>query len=225
MSNDETQDSERKLGAMITVAAIVVAAAPHAFFRPPLQLHASGEFDGFYGIAAWAPAILAGVAFFFGVEFGARRRDAKPMSGAARGTLVTVLLVMLAVVLAQVFEPKWVEMSGLRPWDELRVALPMYAGLFALQSLFWQGYVQHRTLSGLGRGPRLVAATLLPALVLMPFMLNAPTPSVLTLIGVTTLGHAATAALFEAGFAVRACMAVAAVYGAMFIWFQQAVLL
>ena len=225
MSNDPTMKRDRELAGMIGVAAIVVAAAPHAFFRPPLQLHASGEFDGFFGIAAWAPAILAGVAFFFGVEFSSRREDAPPLSGAARGTIVMVSLVVLAVVLAQVFEQKWVDMAGLRPWGELRVALPMYAGLFALQSLFWQGYVQHRALSGLGRGVRLIATALAPALVLLPFLLNAEAQAVLTLIAVTTLGHAAVAALFEAGFAVRACMAVAAVYGAMFIWFQQAVLL
>lgn len=224
MANREAEPTNSKMQALIVLAAMVVAAAPHAFFAPPLQLHMEGALDGFYGISSWAPAILGGLAFFFGVEFGAKRADAG-LSVAARGTLLAVLLVVLAIVTAEVFESKWVQMAGLRPWEELRVALPMYAGLFALQSLFWQGFVQHRAAAPLSPALRVVVATLLPALLYLPFLLHGTTDAVLALTAVAALSHLAAALLYEAGFAVRACMAASALYGLMFIWFQQAMFL
>ena len=75
------------------------------------------------------------------------------------------------------------------------------------------------------RPVRLGAATILPALLYLPFLVHGDADSVPLLALTAVLGHFVVAAGFEAGFDVRGCIAIGAVYGLMFIWFQQAVLL
>ena len=207
----------------IAIAGTMIAAGPHAVFPPPLELHMAGDMQGWLGISVWAPAILAGIAFFFGVEFGARiDRDRIAPSTAAAATIGIILAQI--VYFAMLFEQGWTDMGPLTPWGELERALPLYAALGALQTLFWQGYVQHRAATHLATGPRVAAVAALNTAIYLPFFLTAPdaAPMLLAALGVEAV---LAATVFELGVPVWATAIVRAIGAAGFIWFQQATLL
>jgi hypothetical protein len=225
MTDEQTDEKTMSSSAMwtATLASIVAAAAPHAFFAPPLQLHMAGEMQQWLGLAVWTPAILAGVAFFFGVEFTARfERDKIP--GNAAVAIVLVLLIAHMLFLASVFEKLWTDMGSLTPWGELAKAMPLFAVLGAMQALFFQGFVQRRVLENVVPRLRVPIVALLGATVFVPYMATAPAAAPL-LLTVYFFEGLLVALAFEGGFPVWAAMILRAVCGAAFVWFQQAMLL
>lgn len=212
---------------VVTFVAVLAAAAPHFFFAPPLQLHMDGQLQAWLGIAIWAPAILAGVGFFFGVEFG--RRGDGPYASTPPATRTAVLLLALLgylLLAAVLHEPRWTGMQALRPWGELRAALPLFAALGALRAIFWQGFVQDRVLGQHSVGARSAALLAMEVAVAAPFLLSGE-PAIVAagLLPLVAAEALAAALAFELGFTVRGVMAVRAAIGAAFVWFQQALLL
>jgi hypothetical protein len=210
---------------LIVIVAIVAAALPHAFFPTPLQLHMVGDLQAWLGIAVWAPAILAGVAFFFGVEFGAHVEPPR-LSREGRAAAVVLAPIVFSIYMAARFEPMFSNMAEMRPWDQLTTAIPLYAVAGGLHALFWQGYVQDRAMANAPAALRVVAVTLLNLLVFAPFVIEGEmSAAVGELLPTVALESILVAAVFETGASVRSCMIARALCGVAFIWFQQATLL
>lgn len=222
--DESSQPTSTRGAAAITVAATLIAAAPHAFFPLPFELHMHGLDDGFFGISIWSTAILAGFAFFFGADFSSRRTldSARPETAAA---VLVGAVVALAVTYGVIFENFWTDMTDRRPWGELRIALPLYAGLWALGTIFWQGFVQHVVCGALPRVVGVVAAVVGPVFVALPFFVQSDIDSVMRYLAAVCAGHLVTALTYALGFRVAAAALVGAGVGLLFVWFQQAVLL
>ncbi len=226
MSTEETQLSP-KTARWITAIAILAAAAPHAFFAPPLQLHMEGQLQAWLGIAVWAPAILAGVAFFFGVEFGSRNdARAESVDPATRSGAVIGAMIAFLVLAAALHVDRFSDMGTMRPWAELKTALPLFAGLGVLRAVFWQGFVQNVVLRDTSTGLRVTLLAVLELLVVVPFLASGNTSAVASGLLPLVAGEALLAALsHELGYSVRVTLLVRAAAGLAFIWFQQATLL
>ncbi len=217
--------SENRLTKPLVAIGLIAAAAPHFFFASPLQLHLEGNMKGWLGLIVWAPAILAGIAFFLGVEFSGRVRPVKDVK-VTNASLVLAPLVWL-IFLALWFEPWWTQMQGLRPMEELQKVLPLQAGLAALQVLFWQGIVQSKINEQVGPTGRVLIVVGLNVAIALPFVLH---PSALIhpwvdVIVPTLVWSLLIAVVAETGAQHRTTMIVAAFFGGAFIWFQQALLL
>lgn len=219
----ETTES-RTLPAVVLVG-ILAAMAPHFFFASPLQLHLDGNMKGWLGIAVWAPAVLAGLAFFNGVEFSGRVSE--PRLSPWRPFFLVMIPVVWVTFLGVLYADWWTNMGSMRPWGELQKVLPLHAGLAALQVLFWQGIVQER----LGRSwPAAVRVGVVAALnvaVVAPFALHPAgmVDAVTHVIVPVGLGQFLIAFWAELGLRHRSTMIVAAAFGGAWIWFQQALLL
>jgi hypothetical protein len=212
---------------VVTAIAVIAAAAPHAFFAPPLQLHMEGQMQAWLGIAVWAPAILSGVAFFFGVGFG-RRNDAldDQLTPETRTVLLVALILAFVVATAGMYELLWVEMEAMRPWAELKTVLPLFAALGLMRGVFWQGFAQDRVMSKMPAARRVLALVVLEVAVVLPFVVQGKTDSVLfNMVPIVALEALVAAVAYEAGFRVRSVMALRAVCGLALVWFQQAMLL
>lgn len=224
MTEETTDAATRSSKAQWAVAlgAVAVAAAPHAFFPPPLHLHMRGHLDGFYGISLWAPAILAGVAFFFGVEMGARCDvDKERWPSGTRATFLVIAFIVYIVALAASFE--FYELVPRDVSPTLGFTMLMYGGLWALESIFWQGFLQHRVSTELPSWRRILNGTVLPVLIVLPFGLSdAPVGGMIL---ASALSHFIAATSFELGYRVLVCMAIHGALGVLFIWFQQVLLL
>lgn len=207
----------------IALLAIVAAAAPHFFFPPPLRLHMQSVMQGYFGIAVWAPAILASVAFFVGTDLGTR------LPSSHDPTLRTVALVLApiayAVALAAVLERYWSDMETMRPWGELLTALPMFAALHGLLAIFWQGLVQRRLLIDWPRPARWLTVVALELCIWAPFLVQAPQDFLGRLLPAMGLQAAIAAGLYEAGAPTWAAVLVRAIMGLAFVWFQQVMFL
>lgn len=227
MAEDDAKPAiSPKLTWVIVAVALATAAAPHFFFPPPLQLHAQGLHEGWLGISVWAPAILAGVAFFFGVEFSTRNEEAaERFEPATRVGVSTIFVIFYFILVTAIYPDGAADMSGMRPWDELKIAIPLYAALRALETLFWQGFVQQRALANVSRWPRALTVAAFGAAIYLPFALAVEIPVLTGLIALLFAESLIAALAFELGFRVRAVMLIRAVCGAAFIWFQQATLL
>ncbi len=217
--------TESPLTKPLVAIALIAAAAPHFFFASPMQLHLEGNMKGWLGLIIWAPAILAGIAFFLGVEFSGRVREVKNQQ-LANATLVLVPLAWI-IFLALWFESWWTQMQGLRPMAELQKVLPLQAGLAALQVLFWQGIVQSHISPKVGPTGRVLIVVGLHVAITIPFVLH---PSALVhpwadVIFPTAVWSLLIALVAETGVPHRTTMAVAAIFGAAWVWFQQALLL
>lgn len=226
MSEEETELS-KSTAWIITAIAIIVAAAPHAFFAPPLQLHMEGQMQAWLGIAVWAPAILAGVAFFFGVEFGARDEErTSAIDPNLRATALIGATIAYLVFAAGLHADRWTGMAGMRPWDELSTLLPLFALLGALRGLFFQGFVQDRVMSDSPSGGRVAMVIVLELMIVAPFLVSADAATIAAGLMPLVAAEALLGAIsFEVGYPVRIAMLVRAIAGVAFIWFQQVTLL
>lgn len=221
--SDDAPTQSKTMTWVIVLVAVIAAATPHAFFAPPLQLHMSGQMQAWLGIAVWAPAILAGVAFFFGVEF--REHLPRRLPETVRTAGVMLVPILFAIYMAARFDELFSGMAGMRPWDELSTLLPVYAVIGALHALFWQGFVQHRVLPDAGPAARIAIVTLLNVAVFAPFAIQGDATVVTGLLPTVAVESILITGLFETGVSVRSCMIARALCGAAFIWFQQAMLL
>ncbi len=203
----------------IAVGAMLIALAPHAFFPTPFELHMAGEFPRFYGMAIWPAAFLAGVAFFFGTG------PARPAPTSADRAAIAMVVATLgiAVAFAIGFEPFWTQMGSLRPTDELMRVTPLYMGLGALAAVFWQGYVQSYLLRSAAVPVAVLACTVLPVVIVLPFFFHGD-PSVVARVAAGTVGASLLPALAHGlGFGLRGAVLAALPAWFMFVWFQQAV--
>lgn len=211
-----------KIAALV---AVLAAAAPHFFFEPSLILHMRGEMDAWIGIAVWAPAILASVAFFFGVEFGARKELTRPIDPMKRAFIVLVAALVGIVICAAATTERWSGMSDLMPPD-LHLALGLFSALGVLRALFYQGFLQHRVLTSFAPGARVAVLLAAELLVVLPFALQAnPHDAVGMLLLFGAVEGLVAALAYEVGYSVRVAIALRALYGFAFVWFQQAYLL
>lgn len=127
---------------------------------------------------------------------------------------------------AMLTERLWTDMESMRPWKELKVALPLFAGLGALRAVFWQGFVQDRLFSKASIAIAVVALSVLELVVVLPFFTAGNFDSVaLILIPLALLEALLAAIAYEVGLSVRSVMLVRALAGLGFVWFQQALLL
>lgn len=217
--------TETRLTKPLAAIGLIAAAAPHFFFASPLQLHLEGNMKGWLGLIVWAPAILAGIAFFLGVEFSGRVRPVKDQKLTNAALVLTPLV--WVIFLALWFEPWWTQMQGLRPMEELQKVLPLQAGLAALQVLFWQGIVQSHISSKVGPTGRVLIVVGLNVAITLPFLMH---PSALIhpwahVILPTAVSSLLIAVIAETGVQHRTTMLIAAIFGGAWIWFQQALLL
>lgn len=205
--------------------AMIAATAPHFFFASPLQLHLEGNMKGWLGLAVWEPAVLAGVAFFVGVDLSGRVTDVK--NTLIKNAALVVGPLVWVLFLALWFEPWWTNMGSMRPVGELQKVLPLHAVLAAMQVLFWQGVVQGALLNKMTPVLRVAGVVVLSTLVSLPFVHH---PSSLIqpwtmVILPRALWQLIIALIAETGAPHRATMAVALVFGGAWVWFQQALLL
>lgn len=208
---------------MVAVVALIAAMVPHFFFATPLKLHMHGEFQLWVAISVWAPAMLAAGGFFDAGSFS-DSLDPGPLEAFKLPILVGAPFAFLALVAFQ-YGTLWTDLPR-RPWDELRYALPLYALLWALLSVYWQGLVQHRLLRDSSAPVRVGLVVAGNVVVGLPFLLNVGMSELLAgYISPVALAAFLAALAFEAGAKVRSVMLLNAFFGMMFIWFQQALLL
>lgn len=204
----------------LAVVAIVAAAAPNYFFTTPFRLYIDGTMKGFYGLSIWAPTILAAAAFFAGTDYFDRLVPAKPSLNA-----ITVIgTLMWVVFVSQWFPGYWTNISA-PPWDELIKVMPLYAGLFAIQSLFYQGFLQQTILGEKHRYIRVFGPALTAVAIWLPcarHMVDMDTSFNEFLLPAFVL-QSLLSGMTEAGATNARVMAVAAVMGAAWVWFQQGI--
>ncbi|MEZ4461012.1 MAG: hypothetical protein R3E66_15055 [bacterium] len=205
--------------------ALAAAAVPHIFFASPLQLHLEGNMKGWLGLAVWEPAILAGVAFFVGVEFSGRVTPVKnPMHKNAALVIAPLLWILF---LALRFEPWWTNMGTMRPTAELQKVLPLHAALGAMQVLFWQGVMQGGLLVNKGVVGRVGGVVTLSTAVSLPYVLHGSSliePWTMVILPLA-LWQLLIALVAETGASYRVMMVVGALFGAAWVWFQQSLLI
>lgn len=207
----------------VVVLALVVAAAPAAFFANPMQLHMTGEMRAYWGIAVFSSAILAGLAFFRDAEFGYRQTTdyrAEVVAVAWVGTLVA-----MQAVLSVVFERWSSDMAGMRPVDELMRQLPLWTGCGVIAGLFWQGVFQRNFSDDASPIVRVGLTTLAGVAVWAPFAIHGSAEVASHLLPSLALGYLLAALLHELGTPVWATMLW---HGGLFfglVWFRQALLL
>lgn len=219
------ESTESRYLPAVVLVGVLAAMAPHFFFGSPLQLHLEGNMKAWLGIAVWAPAVLAGLAFFNGVEFSGR--VAEPRLSPWRPFFLVMIPVVWVTFLGVTYADWWTDMGSMRPWNELQKVLPMHAGLAALQVLFWQGIVQERLGRSWPAAVRVGVVTALNVAVVAPFVLNPSTmvDPVQHVIVPVAIGQLLIAILAELGLQHRTTMIVASAFGGAWIWFQQALLL
>lgn len=217
-------ENNRWLPAVVAVG-VIAAAIPNFIFPSPLQLHLEGNMRGWIGLAVWAPAVLAGLAFFQGVELSERVREPSdsPWAHVMRLGAVMGWIVFLAVH----FEPWWTQMGDLRPVDELQKALPLHAGLGALQVLFWQGIYQAGLAKAWTPAARMLGLAVLNAAVAAPFLMHASSmmDPMTHVVVPLVIWHVLLGVIAETGLSLRALMAFGAIFGGTWVWFQQALLI
>jgi len=223
MTEEPHANSTSKSSWVVAAVAWIAAIGPHFFFSNPLELHMRGDMESWIAIAVWSPAMLAAAGFFDAGEFS----DAFDRSELARFRAMALVAVPFAVMflVSSQYRPLWTDMPR-RPWDELATALPLFAGLWALTSVYWQGLVQLRLLSSLSPVARVAIVVVAHASIVTPFALHTGIgPAVQGYITSYAVAGLLTAVVFELGASVRATMLIHGILGAMYIWFQQAVFL
>lgn len=207
----------------IMLVALGVAAAPHFFLDMPLEFYGAGNMRGWLGLSIWSPAFLGAVALFFGVDMGARvpqpwiaNFDLRAAAGIAVPVLVLVML-------------SYRYLGGFHivgDWEELGLAMLLYAGTFAIGALFWQGMLQHETLAPLGRYLagrllRIAVIGLVACALWLPFLSKHSFGTVRDTLDGFLIIYLALALLFEVGLSVFACVGVAALMGVAWAWVHQ----
>ena len=219
-----TASQKRNLGIFVAVT-LIAAALPHYYFTPPLALHLAGDFKGWLGIAVWAPAILAGMAFLIGVGFGEKLEPAGwNIPPALRPAIYVLAPVLYAVVIVGLY-PNLSNDLPYTPWNELAQALPLHAAMAGLQVTFWQGLLQKRLMDRQSPELRVSIITMLSVAIWIPFA-HLTSWDILGY-AIIAIGVEAflTAIIFEIGATVGMTMIIRAVLGLVYVWFQQATFL
>lgn len=207
----------------IALVALVVAAAPHFFLDMPLEFYGVGNMRGWLGLSIWSPAFLGAVALFFGVDMNARVAQPWVSSFDLRAAAGIAVPVIVLVMLSYRY------LSGFHivgDWEELGLAMLLYAGTFAIGALFWQGLVQHEILAPLGRNflgrvLRIGVLGLVACALWLPFLSNHSFGTLRDTLDGFLIIYLALALLFEVGLSVFACVGVAALMGVAWAWVHQ----
>ncbi len=219
--SDETQDMKKLW--MWAILAVVGASIPHFFFASPLELHLQHNFRGWIGIAVWAPAILGGMGFMLGADFD-DRIERPPNWFMASGMAAAFAPILYGMFIFLLFPHLSSDMGDTRPWDELKKALPLYAGIGALQVPFWQGIIQQKLTSEWHPAARIAVLIVLEVLIFLPFIrMTNIVDTGFIYVQAGAAGFAAAA--YETGLSVKMMMLVRAIMGLAFVWFQQALFL
>lgn len=204
----------------LCVVAIIAAAAPNYFFTTPFRLHIDGLSKGFYGLSIWGPSILAAAAFFSGVDYFDRLRPKQKSLDAM--TIIAPLLWFVFV--ATWFPGYWTNITT-PPWDVLIKVMPLYAGLFAIQVLFFQGLLQQKILGHRHRYLRAFVPGLVAAAIWLPcvrHMVDMET-SFYEFLLPAFVHQSILSGMTESGATNLRVMIVAAIMGAAWVWFQQGI--
>lgn len=203
--------------------AIVAAAVPHYFFPTPLELVMLSNEKGWLGITVWAPAILGGMGFFLGAEFSAKF-ERRPKYFLYSGLAAAFAPLVLGMVIFGLYPYLSTDMAGRHPWNDLKVAIPLTAAVFALQAPFWQGIVQSQIMADWKPVARVATIVVLAVMIWLPFLhLNGLTDTHFLFI---QAAEALLAALvFELGATVGLTALARGLMGVSYVWFHQAVFL
>jgi hypothetical protein len=207
----------------ISLGAMLVAAAPHFFLATPLEFYGEGNLRGWLGLSIWSPTFLGAVALFCGVDVSAR--SATPLLKSSNWRSVAGICAPIIVLVIQCY----LYFDGYQrvgDWSELGRAMAIYAGIFAVGGLFWQGFVQDRLLADLRAGSwtqilLAVALALVGCALWLPFLANHPFSAISATLSGFLVIYLAVALLFEFGLSLFACMAAAALMGAAWAWAHQ----
>lgn len=228
----KSEDERKAIDSVgLALVAVAVAAAPLFFFENPIALYDAGISKGFYGIAIWPSSVLAGYAFYHAVGLG--RIDQALVDDPSKRTLAVITTMVIAtMVMAQWFRGDYVGMENFRPWDALKIALPMFVALRALDAVFFQGVWQKHVLKNASRAVRLITTPLLAVVVHLGFIFAIVEESfvfrpeeITGYVGGTGFGVFVAALCFELGVPVWACALIHGAFGFAFVWFQQGILL
>ncbi len=210
----------RGRAAVVAVLAWLVAAAPHFFLDTPLGFYAQQNLDAWLGLTVWAPTFLGAIALFMGADAGARTPRPLVHSLDVRLAAAVAAPVVGAAALAAV------EFDGYQhvgPWSKIGLAMAVYAGVFAVGCLYWQGIVQRRVLAGVPAVVRAVVVAAAGAALWLPFVIGHSWSSIAPTLAEYAIVYGLVAVLFEFGLSVLACMAVALVLGIGWAWAHQMV--
>lgn len=219
---DLIESNPRKLMA-IALVAMAVAAAPHFFLEMPIEFYQADNMRGWLGLSIWSPVFLGAVALFFGIDIGARTDAPWTSNLDLRAAVGVALPVVVLVLLGYRYFGAFQTVGD---WDELGLAMVLYAGTFAIGALFWQGLVQHGLAQALGEGfgarvGRIGLIAVAGVGLWLPFLVDHSLSSVRETIDGYFLIYLALAVLFELGLSVFVCMSAAAVMGVAWAWVHQ----
>lgn len=208
----------------ICVGAVFIAALPHFFLDMPISFYQENNLRGWLGLSIWSPAFLASAGLFFGADGSIASKSPLIRQADARLVLSLSAPILVAIYLGAVYFDGYQRVGA---WSELGLAMLLYAGIFAIGTLFWQGIFQAHLLGGVKPGGwQRVLVALFVALVgcslWLPFLVNyewADVASTLSgLIGV----YLGLALVFEFGLSVFGCAALGGLMGVAWAWAHQA---
>lgn len=204
---------------IIAFSAIFLAAAPHLFLQFPHALLLAGQDRAWIGLSIWAPLALAATALLTDTSLQGRFDHSNSISPAVRtAASVLVPLGVIAVLVQLHFQPPFLG----RPigWEKsVLMAMGMYGVIQALESIFWQGLIQHRILQNSSPIIRIVLVTALGLALWLPFTVSTgfavAMKTYLLDFGLIAL---AGATLFELGLKTRSVMLARVLMGIGYAW-------
>ncbi len=206
---------------LVAFAALFVAAAPHFFFPTPIFLKSIGNMNGFYGIAIWPAAVLAGTAFMLGVDFVKRSSDRWSKNHNANAICAVLGLILFFVGYSYAFAGNYPVVTKSRP-SFLMTALFMFMGLRALEALFTHGILQGEVLAaGQNKVLRIAISVVAVAAIYCGFFFQTENTSTSLYFGAIVAETLFGALLFELGLPLYSVVLTRALCGGIFIWFTQ----
>ncbi len=156
---------------IVAFSAIFLAALPHLFLQFPHALLQAGQERAWIGLSVWAPLALAATALLTDTSLQGRFNRPNISSAVRTAAAVLMPLAVIAVLVQLHFNPPFLG----RPfgWEKsVIMAMGMYATVQALESIFWQGLIQHRVLHNSSPVIRIVLVTVLGLALWLPFTVS-----------------------------------------------------
>ncbi len=215
-----TKMTDAKKTSIAALAALFIASAPHFFFPTPLMLKSAANMNGFYGIAIWPAAVLAGFAFMLGVDFTKRSIDGS--KNLNLHTVVAILgLIAVFVGYSYAFAGNYPVITKSRP-AFLVTALAMFFGLRGLEALFMHGILQGDVLASFkNKALRIVGVVAAAAFIYFGFYVQEIDSTTSLYFGAIIAETLFGAILFELGLPLYSVVLTRALCGGLFIWFTQ----
>lgn len=203
---------------MVACVAFLIAAVPHSFLQFPHLLLAAGQNRAWIGLSIWAPLMLAAAALMTDTSLQGHFERARISSTLRTAAAVLLPLGVITILVQLHFQLPFLG----RPvhWQSsVLFAMGLYGTTQALETIFWQGLVQHRLLQDATPASRVFLVTILNIALWLPFAISTGFADAAStyLLDFGLIGLSC-ALLFELGLQTRYVMLGRALMGIGYAW-------